>query len=464
MKEGLNIERERICFKALSAVLRDGAYSAQALNDALKSASGEDEFVTRLFYGVLEKNITLEYIIDCLAKKRPKQAVYIILKMGTYMARYMNTPIYAVVDRCVELSKSLGKDGASGFINAVLRKVCDVELPSLKKAGEVVYLSVTYGLPEWLAEKFVNEYGFEFTESMMSSCELRTHIRLAKSVDVQKFKKAIEKYSKNEIEETKYGYYVTHNTIGRLISDGILPKNGYAVQSLASAAAVHCYADGLGEKSDVLDLCAAPGGKAVYLAELVGGSVTACDIHEHRVGLIESYARRMGVKLKALMNDACVKRDEWLSKFDCVVCDVPCSGTGDLRSRPDILLWRTPSGVKELSALQSRILRTASLYVKDGGKLCYSTCSLLREENENVVAEFLRHNADFELVNCGGFALNGAYSIENASLGRCGDSCEAKACDDIGRAVSECALKLYPHIDRTDGFFVAVMRKKGGRE
>ena len=114
MKEGLNIERERICFKALSAVLRDGAYSAQALNDALKSSSGEDEYITRLFYGVLEKNITLEYIINALVEKRPKQAVYVVLKMGTYMARYMNTPIYAVVDRCVELSKSLGKEGACG--------------------------------------------------------------------------------------------------------------------------------------------------------------------------------------------------------------------------------------------------------------------------------------------------------------------------------------------------------------
>ena len=121
MKNGLNIERERACYKALSAVLRDGAYSAQALNDVLRYSSGEDEFITRLFYGVLEKNITLEYVIDCLVEKRPKHSVFIVLKMGAYMARYMNTPIYAVVDRCVELSKSLGKSGASGFINAVLR-------------------------------------------------------------------------------------------------------------------------------------------------------------------------------------------------------------------------------------------------------------------------------------------------------------------------------------------------------
>ena len=464
MKNGLNIERERACYKALSAVLRDGAYSAQALNDVLRYSSGEDEFITRLFYGVLEKNITLEYVIDCLVEKRPKHSVFIVLKMGAYMARYMNTPIYAVVDRCVELSKSLGKSGASGFINAVLRKVCDVELPDAEKVGSVEYLSVTYGLPKWLVEKFISEYGFEFTESMMKSDEFRTHISLGRSVDIKRFEKAIEKYLKSDIERTKYGYYVTHNTLDKLVSSKVLVKNDYAVQSLASAIAVHCYANGLDDSSEILDLCAAPGGKSVYLAELVGGNITACDIHEHRVGLIESYARRMGVRVKAMLNDACVKRDEWVSSFDCVICDVPCSGTGDLRSRPDVLLWRTPEGIRELSALQSRILRTAALYVKNGGRLCYSTCSLLEEENESIVENFLRHNRDFELVNCSVWDSTEALSREKVVLKGLNGGESGKSCGVNGDAVSKNALKLYPHIDGTDGFFVAVMQKKGERK
>ncbi|MCI9031075.1 MAG: hypothetical protein HFK09_00930 [Clostridia bacterium] len=462
MKEGLNIERERICFKALSAVLRDGAYSAQALNDALKSSSGEDEYITRLFYGVLEKNITLEYIINALVEKRPKQAVYVVLKMGTYMARYMNTPIYAVVDRCVELSKSLGKEGACGFINAVLRKVAEVKLPDIGKCKEREYLSVVYGLPIWLAQKFVSEYGFEFVENMMRADEFRTHIRLKKTVNVNGFEKSIEKFSASEIEKTKFGYYVTHNTIKQLVADGILAKNDYAVQSLASAIAVNCYAQGLNEASSILDLCAAPGGKAVYIAELVGGDVTACDIHEHRVGLIKSYACRMGVKINAVLNDACVKREDWVSAFDCVVCDVPCSGTGDLRSRPDILLWRTPDGVKELSALQSRILRTASLYVGDGGKLCYSTCSLLKEENESIIENFLRHNRDFKLENCSDIVFGGDLQSGKLNERRLNGGNSGESCDSIEELVCKNTLKLFPHIDRTDGFFVAVMRKNGG--
>ena len=512
MSETVSIRRERVCYDALSAVFRDGAYSAQALNEALSSArkaaggekvgflSEDSVYVTRLFYGVLEKNLTLEYVIGKLVSKRPKLSVYVILKMGAYMIRYMSTPDYAIVDRCVELAKQLGKSGTSGFINAVLRKVSSIKLPESEEE-DPGYLSFKCGLPVWLAEKFSAEYGESTTEQIMRAEEFRTHIRLGNSVDAQKFENACSKVLNLAESKTKFGYYVTHNALNKLLSDGILRKNDYAVQSLASATATHCYADGLKQGDKILDLCAAPGGKAVYLAELTGCKIIACDIHKHRLELIRSYAKRMGVEIETCLNDACVEKEKWLGAFDCVVCDVPCSGTGDLRSRPDILLWRTPEGVGELSKLQSRILRQAARYVKPRGKLCYSTCSLLCEENENVIEGFLRHNSEFALEDC---SFYGAEIVSNERCGKNNANIEtndgvnndnivnadgkknidlknennraeiglndgAKTIDavnvgaadnDIISDIRKKSLKLLPHIHHTDGFFVCVLRKR----
>lgn len=424
----MDIERERKCYNALLLVYRDKKYSSDALSSVLGRSDADSDFITRLFYGVLEKNVTLEYIIEKLAAKKPKPVIAVILKMGIYMLRYMNVADYAAVDKCVELAKILGKGGASGFINAVLRKSVTVELP---KRGECDYLSIGCSLPKWLVDLLKKEYTSDFIEKVSTADEFRTHIRLNGKKDTATFEKALSKLEDLSESKTKYGYYVTHNTINKLISDKILLQSDYAVQSLASTIVSNCFADKLSDSHKVLDLCAAPGGKAVYLKELTGAKVTACDIHEHRIRLIQSYADRIGVTLDVRLNDACVENPEWGKQFDCVICDVPCSGSGDLRSRPDILLNRTSEGVVELSKLQFRILSVAAKYVKLGGKLCYSTCSILRDENESVIERFLNRNGDFVVEDCSRFGGESGSPF----------------------------LKLYPHIHRTDGFFAAVMRK-----
>lgn len=431
--------RERICYNALMSVYRDGAYSSRALSDALKEDRNGFEFVTRLFYGVLEKDVTLAYIIGRLVDKRPKLSVSVILKMGIYMSRFMSVPDYAAVDECVKLAKALGKGGVSDFVNAVLRKAKDIKFPVKGETSDVDYISTNYGLPEWLAEKLISQYGADFTENMMKTEEFRTHIRLRKGVDVAEFEKNISELQKLPQSKTRFGYYVTHKTLNFLQKQCGLRQGDFAVQSLASIIAARCYCDGLTSDSKVLDLCAAPGGKSVYIAETVGCGICACDIHPHRLELIRSYAERMKVNVNTKLNDACVECNEWLDYFDCVICDVPCSGTGDLRSKPDILLKKSGEKVLELSKLQSKILHRASSYVRSGGRLCYSTCSVLREENEDVVKSFLEHNADFVLEDSSRFA---------------DDLCKVSA--DLG--LNGC-LKLFPHTHNTDGFFVAVMKR-----
>lgn len=444
----MNVAREKKCYNALSLVFKDGAYSSLALNECLSGPDDEDGFITRLFYGVLERNVTLEYIISELADKRPKISISIILKMGIYMIRFMNVADYAAVDRCVELCKVLGKGGAGGFVNAVLRRSGSVKLPSRDETERVKFISLNFGLPEWLAEKLIEQYGAEFTEEMMSAQEFRTHIRLSPSFDSEKIDRFAAKADEAQIRKTKYGYYVTHNILKCLTNNGVLRSKDFAVQSLASAAAVHCYAVGVNGNSKVLDLCAAPGGKSVYLKQLTGCDLIACDIHKHRLDLIRSYASRMEVDIDLRLNDACVENADWNGKFDCVICDVPCSGSGDLRSKPDILLRRSADGVTELKKLQSAILRRAAGYVKEGGKLCYSTCSIFSEENEEVVRRFLEHNADFAIEDSSCFSDELRLDKDKPSF---------KEGDDVGKK----AMKLFPHIHGCDGFFAVALKKAG---
>lgn len=450
----MNILREKTCYNALLLVFRDGKYSAQALTEALDLSCGEDdEFITRLFYGVLERNITLEYIIGRLVDKKPKLSVSVILKMGLYMIRYMNVANYAVVDKCVELAKILGKGGAGGFINAVLRRSDTVILPAEGDCGNIDFISVNCGLPKWLTGMLIKEYGLSFIRDLTSFEEFRTHIRINDSiVDTLEFEKNLSRIQDLKASKTKYGYYVTHNTLKTLFKTGQLSENACAVQSLASMSAVQCYASGLNGDCEVLDLCAAPGGKAVYLYQLTKSKITACDVHLHRLELIKKYSGKMGASLNIVLNDACVEKEEWLNRFDCVVCDVPCSGTGDIRSKPDVMLNRKFTDIAELSKLQMKILSQSAKYVKIGGKLCYSTCSILHQENESVVNEFLNRNPCFTLEDCSRFAPESLFKGgDGQELGHVG----SKILSDKNGAF----LKLFPHVHATDGFFVAVMRK-----
>lgn len=174
-----------------------------------------------------------------------------------------------------------------------------------------------------------------------------------------------------------------------------------------------------------------PGGKAVYLAQL-GADVTACDIHPHRVKLIESYAKRMGVKLKAEVSDALKYRSDFSEKFNCVVCDVPCSGIGVMFSKPDVIINRKEGDVGALSALQYSILTTAAAYVADGGQLNYSTCTVFKEENEDIINRFLNENSNFIL--------------------------EKAACAHVS-ADGDGFVRLFPKTHNCDGFFVAKLRR-----
>lgn len=404
-----DLTSERAAYNVLKSVYTDKAYSSIELDRALgqipESYRGR---TTALVYGVLEKSITLDFYISKLAEKKPKSNIEVLLKLAFYDLVYGQDKEYAVIDKFVELAKDRF-NGAQGFVNAVLRKAKTVKLPG---GGDTFALSVRYNCPEWVIRRFVRDYG-ERAYSLLS-CELEklTHIRYnGRVTDKAKFEKTLSPF-KSDVRPSELGYYVNRSVLGSL-SDDL-----FTAQSLASMKAVRAYIRGLSGHKKVLDLCAAPGGKSIYLAELLDAEITACDLHKHRVDLIKSYAYRMGCRINAVVNDAVKIREEWLDAFDLVICDVPCSGSGLFKSSPDILLFKNDEDVAKLSDLQYAILLAASKYVARGGVLAYSTCSLLSEENDGVADRF---------------ASNGFTELERT--------------------------RLFPDTDGCDGFYIVRWKK-----
>ncbi len=372
-------------YNVLSKVYSEGAYIKQALN----STSVEERnrpAITKICYGVLDKDITLDYILGKFCAKSPKLSIKILLKIGLYAIRYLNTAPHAVTDTLVTLCKKMGKGGVSGFVNAVLRNYLrlGVELPS---GSGVKDLSIRYSCPEFIVKRLVNNYGLDTAIEILNYDKEDTFLRFKESGE-EYLKSLGISYNKTPFENL---YSVSNFRLNGDFYEGL-----YTFQSIGSVAICSLLSGG----KNLLDCCSAPGGKAVLLSNSYE-RVTACDIHEHRVELIKSYAVRMGANnVFAEVKDATVFDSAFENAFDSVLSDVPCSGTGVIKQNPDIKLNRTDNAIFELSKLQLQILNNVCRYVKSGGELIYSTCSVLSEENDGVIEKFLKENNNFEAVKC----------------------------------------------------------------
>ena len=394
----------------LSKVYRDGKFLKQAIAETAIEPLNKARTV-KICYGVLEKDIYLDYILRANAKKAPKSSVKIILKIALYMLEFMDKHDYMVVDSAVELVKKAGKDGASGFVNAFLRSYKIPPMP--ERADE--RLSIECSAPLWLVKKIKRSYKGEAAEILTKPSE---------GVCVR-FENGAEKYlDKNHIDTPFKDVYIFKN----FVRDEGFDKGEYTFQSVGSVAI--CVAISPCEK--LLDACSAPGGKAVLLTKKCK-QVTACELHPHRVELINSYSKRMGVNVNAIQADSSVFNSEFENSFDAVLCDVPCSGTGVINENPDIKLFRNEEDIKSLNEIQLKILNNCARYVKSGGKLYYSTCSILPEENDSIVYEFLQSNSDFKL------------EIPESSL---------------AHRKTKFGLQFLPHISLGAGFFVTMLVKE----
>lgn len=380
------LSADRALYNALRMVFIEGSYCAPAITRALKGFKNvrSHPFVTSAFYGVLDNNVRLEKLISELCEKRPDKNSVVVLKIGIYYCNYADMPSYAAVNRGVELAKAVG--ACSGFINAVLKKSIGYEP---KFNSELEKFSYTYNTPQWLCRQIIADYGEVKAAAILGAVlPQKTHIRpVNKRISMAEFKNAV-----GDAEFTEYGCYVDRAAMDKL------EPGTYAVQSVSSIRAVNTYAKGF-SGGDALDLCAAPGGKSVYLSELGDFNITACDIYPHKLDLMRGYAKKLGAKIEVALNDATVLNKDFINKFDIVIADCPCSGTGTLKTKPDILLNRKAEDITELADLQTKILNAAAEYVRPGGVLCYSTCSILKAENEKIVERFTATHGNYKLLD-----------------------------------------------------------------
>lgn len=416
-------------YKILSKVYQDGTYSNMAfLGERVSDMS------TRLVYGTLEENVKIDYILSQLIEKKPQKSVLTLLKIGTYaLLNLTDVPKFAIVSECVEVAKSNGKGGASGFINAVLKKVADGKY-SLPKESDENYLSVTYSKPQWFCDKLEKQYGKEVARSILSAKSTTLeHIRINSRMATESDVEFLLKKNKTDFKKSDVGGYIVkaNDAVRHMFDKGLV-----TFQSPSSILAVKAL--GVTDGAQILDICSAPGGKAVYMSELCPhGKVVACDLYPHRVALIQKYKNRMHTpNVKAVQADACVLNDEWKNTFDFVLCDAPCSCLGTFKKHPDVFLNKDESCISELATTQRQILENAAKYLKVGGAMVYSTCTLFKEENENVVHDFLEKNVDFVLEHISGLEkIDGGKYLDNKGM-----------------------IQILPH-DEYDGFFIAKIRR-----
>lgn len=394
-----------LAYKILNKIENDKAYSNLTLESVLKNNEAvNSSFIRALVYGVLERKITLDYYLSEILSqpiKKLKPQVLTVLRMGVYQIKYMDKiPDSAAVNESVKLIKNIKCNFASGLVNSVLRKISSLEIPLPSTDNKVYDLSIKYSCPEDLVQQFLNDYGYITTEEIFnaflqpSSLILRvntlftTQEALIKNLEAEGV--LTEKSNINADSVKVIG--------GKSPFDTECYKKGhFFVQDYGSQKAIKTLEL---EKGDVVfDMCAAPGGKSFAMAcEMKNeGEIYSFDLYDHKIKLIKDNAKRLGINIiSAQLGDASEFNSD-LPLADKVLCDVPCSGLGDIGRKPEIK-YKDFGFIDKLCDLQYNILINATRYLKHNGVLMYSTCSLNIKENQDICEKFLKEKSEFRLV------------------------------------------------------------------
>lgn len=428
----------------LAACEKQGAWSDGHLKHAIR-AQGLDRrdaaLCTRLCYGVLQNRLLLDWRLGRLCSmKLDKLDIRILcdLRVAAYQLLFLDKiPPSAAVNEAVELAKRHSRNPrAAGLVNGVLRSLLREEAPEVRGKDEMETLSIRYSHPRWLVEEFAALLGLEGAEALLRA----DNEQPATTAQVNTLKTTPEKLADGLREAGVEG--APHPWLpGCLLLTGTgdlerldaFRRGEFYVQDAASRLAVVAAGPQPGQR--VLDCCAAPGGKsfAAAIAMENQGELVSCDIHPHKIKLLEAGRERLGLSIiRPTLQNAAQTREDWVEGFDLVFTDVPCSGLGIIRKKPDIR-YKEPEALKGLPRVQRAILDNCARYVRPGGALVYSTCTLLRRENDEIVDGFLAARPDFA-----------AEPFDLPHLGT-----------QPGR------VTFWPHIHGTDGFFTAKLRRKG---
>lgn len=447
----IDIARET-ALKALNEINQNGAYSNIALSKHLENKSLRDMdrgLATELVYGTVKWKLTIDYIIERFSSvglKKISPWIMDILRLGIYQLLFTDRiPPSAACNQCVELAKRYGHRASAGYVNGVLRTVLRSrnELLYPDRSGDRdSYLSVRYSYPLWLVKEWRELFGDDFAEELLDSGnrppELTVRVNALKGS-----REDAEERLRAESVETAGGRYLKEALIIKnpppLSALRTFREGRFQVQDESSMLVSRVLDPQPGEL--VIDACGAPGGKSTHIAELMGdrGAVISRDIHRHKLKLINDAASRLGLTIiKTELRDAVRFDSEQKGIADRVLVDAPCSGLGIIRRKPDIKWVKTDSGRREIIALQARILLAAGGYVRPGGVLVYSTCTIGPFENEEVVKGFIAENPEFTAEDIRPFLPDGLKRAE-AEKGY---------------------IHLYPNTDGTDGFFICRLRRR----
>ena len=376
-----------------------GAYSNIVLNDAFREfflSPKEKAFMTEIFYGVIRNKKFLDYIIDIYTKDIRKEWIRNLLRISIYQITFMDSDDKGVVWEATELAKKYSI-GISKFINGTLRNYLRNKESELKKLNDEKNYDVLYSIPKWFCDVLEKQYGNENLKQAITSLKKIPYL----SVRVNKLKYTEEKFEEflkekdiQIIKKVDTVYYINSGLI-------INSEEFKAGKIIAQDASSYLAAKNLGAMPNelVLDICAAPGGKTAVLAEEMknSGEVIAIDIHQHKIKLIDTNMKKLGIDIvKAIVMDARNVNKQG-RKFDKILVDVPCSGYGVIRKKPEILYSKNRENVEELAKLQLEILNSAADILKDGGELIYSTCTITDEENTNNIEKFLEERKEFKV-------------------------------------------------------------------
>lgn len=447
------INERELVLGILMEVTEKGRYSHIIIREVLKKYQYLDKkeraFITRVTEGTLEHMMELDYILDQFSTvkvKKMKPAIRNILRSAVYQLKYMDTvPDSAVCNEAVKLTVKKGFVGLKGFVNGVLRSTAaglgQVRYPK----DPVERLSVRYSMPLWILELWLRNYDRETVEIMLKDFQKEKPLVIRGRTAQEEGSQGVPDLRK-ELEEEgvrikqhpylPYAYYLLgQDHLEKLKS---FREGHFFVQDISSMLVCEAAAPHPGDM--VIDVCAAPGGKAIHMAEMLHGtgSVEARDLTAYKVGLIQENIDRAGLSnIRAVQMDACVPDTSSIEKADIVIADLPCSGLGVLGKKTDLKYKTTEESLESLVRLQKEILSTVKAYVRPGGTLIYSTCTVNPSENIDNVHWFLEQNPEFSLKDI-----------------------RENLCEELRKYIQEKGcLQLLPGIHESDGFFLGCMKK-----
>ena len=404
-----------VALKVLYKIDKEQAYSNIELNEQIRqNRKNLDEkdigLISELVYGVTTWRLTLDEIIKKYSKIKLKKIspwIINILRMGIYQIIFLDKiPKSAAVNESVNLAKRYGHSSSSNFVNAILRKVEKTDYDDFFEIeDDIDRISKTTSMPKWIVEELVKENGIKIAEQICKNSNLKPNItirvnrlKIAKKELIQKLEQKGIECKEPENEEMNTQDFLILSKVKNIENLQEFKDGFFTIQDLSAGQTAKILDPRPVEM--VLDACSAPGGKTTYLAELMEnkGKIKAWDIHEHRTKLVEQNANRLGINIiETQVKDATQYDKNLDEKFDKILLDVPCLGLGVIKRKPDIKWQRKPEDIEEITLIQRKILENCSKYLKKVGTLVYSTCSILKEENEEIVIKFLSENKQFEI-------------------------------------------------------------------